>query len=173
MSALLLLIAAQISSGVAVDARVSKCALGKLKVEDARALGEGIVAGALAGKAPSAKTEQLLGVLRGHGRSCETRPNAQARAGTLAAATVAVEALSGALQGRGADVIAINARLARTPTATLDAFMARQSNDDTEAFRRVVLSASGKPTDPTVQTLAAAYVYNAVLLGKIYKAQPK
>ena len=154
----------------AEDGAMVRCALAKTPRAEQAAVQRAMVEGVTGGTALTARTEALLVKLRTRAAECNPGSGrSDSRIGEIAVATVAVESLSSALQSRGVDVQAINARLGRTPPAVLDAMLARKRTAAIDALGRDMLALAGdKADDAAVLRLIPAYAFNAARLAKLF-----
>lgn len=157
------------------DGAVVRCVIAKTPKAELTAIQGAMVAGVSSGKAPAQATEAALNRVRTRAAECNPGSgDADARAGEIAVASLAVESLSNALQSRGVDVIALNAQLRRSDPAALDALLAKTRNAQTEALAAGMMAAAGdKAKDVTVRRLVGGYTFNAARLGKLFKSSAR
>ena len=154
------------------DGAMVRCVVAKTPKTELATIQAAVVAGVASGKAPTSATEAALTRVRSRAAGCSPGSGvADARAGEIAVASLAVESLSNALQSRGVNVLAINDRLRRTPPAVLDALLAKTRNTRTEALAKEMMAAVGdKAKDDAVRRLMGGYTFNAARLGKLFKS---
>ncbi|KQN26299.1 hypothetical protein ASE86_09205 [Sphingomonas sp. Leaf33] len=154
------------------DGAMVRCALAKTPAAERTAMQNATLASVTRGTPPTSQTEALIGKLRGRAGECQPGSGAvDSRAGEIAVASLVVETLSNALQSQGVDVLAINARLTRTPPATLDALLAKKRSAEVGAMMTGLQAAAGpKGKTATVSRLLAGYAFNAARLGKLFKS---
>ncbi|MHA6723130.1 hypothetical protein [Sphingomonas sp. RS2018] len=169
MILMLAALAAQTSSPQS-DGAMVRCAISKMPRADVTALQRQMVAGVAAGTKPTPATERLLNVLRNGAASCNPGGGqSDLRAADIAITSVAVESLSTALQAKGVNTPAINAKIARTPPTTLDALLAQKRNAQTDAMGKELLAMAKIPTtDQAGSRLLGAYAFNVVRLAKLF-----
>lgn len=154
------------------DGAVVRCALAKTPAAERSAMQAATLASVTRGTPPSAATDALIVKLRQRAGECQPGGgNVDSRAGEIAVASLVVETLSNALQAQGVDVLAINARLTRTPPTTLDALLAKKRTADVGAMMTGLQAAAGpKGKTATVSRLLAGYAFNATRLAKLFKS---
>lgn len=172
MNMILLLAALTAQSAGGGDATVVQCALKSTPRVDVAAIQGGMLAGVVSGAKPTADLERRLKALRERATVCNPGSDtSDARAAEIVVASVATETLSNALQQRGSNVLAINAKLRKTPPTTLDAILAQRRDAQTDAFAKDVMAAAGGKDDAARSRLIGAYVFNAVRLAKLFAAR--
>ncbi len=154
------------------DGAVVRCTIAKTPPAELATIRSAMIAGVATGKAPTRATEAALSRVRTRAAECNPGSGeADARAGEIAVASLAVESLSTELQARGVNVLALNDRLRRTPPAVLDALLAKTRNAQTEALAKEMMTAAGdKASDAAVRRLIGGYTFNAARLGKLFKS---
>ena len=154
----------------AQDGTMVRCAVAKTPRAELASIQKATVAGVTANTAPAAATEALLAKLRTRAAECNPGSGrADSRAGEIVVASVVVESLSGELQSRGVDVLAISDRLRRTPAATLDQLLAKSRSPAVQALGREVVTLAGeRGKQPAVARLIGGYMFNVVRLAKLF-----
>lgn len=164
------LMAAMLAAG---DANVVRCVATKMPKADMARLQQGMIVGVLEGKKPAPATEALVRKARAQAAACQPGTGkADARAGEIVVTSIAVEALASGLSAKGVDPIAVNRRLSQTPTAVLNAFLARKQTAQVDAFMSGMMTLAGaQKGDTRVQRLMGGYAYNAATLARLFAAK--
>ena len=165
-----MLMAAMLAAG---DANVVKCAVAKLPKGDLAKLQQGMIVGVLEGKKPTPATDTLVKTMRRHAATCHPGTGkADTRAGDVVVTSIAVEALASGLSAKGVDPVAVNRRLAQTPPAVLNAFLARKQTPEVDAFMQGMMGLAGSnKADTRLQRLMGGYAFNAATLARLFAAK--